>query len=116
VGAKEDCAVVLAEYRIDGGKAKHRSFAVRTQDHGCDEAAITPQRGLGRAFVQWQSLCRLSLCERTLNAVLSRSESRLSRPRMAKVTAIGRLSAWSRHGDVSCKVFYDSMIGRCGGK
>jgi len=51
-------------------------------------------RQIGRSAVaQWQSLCRLLLCERTFTAVLSRSERRLSGPRTAKVTAIGRWPA-----------------------
>ncbi|MFM8475966.1 MAG: hypothetical protein ACKOEO_09220 [Planctomycetaceae bacterium] len=51
MGANDDGAEVLSEYRIDGCKAKHRRVAVRTQDRGGDEAASTPLRGLGRAFV-----------------------------------------------------------------
>jgi len=37
---------------------------------------------VGGGVTEWLSLCRLSLCERISNAVLSQSERRLSHPRL----------------------------------
>ena len=51
MGANDDGAEVLAEYRIDGCKAKHCSVAVRARDRDGDEGVNATERVLGWEFV-----------------------------------------------------------------